>query len=74
MPNNYLLSINQPIFRVYLLGLSSKNEATYWCSGFASNKFEKILGDGHAQQETYVVKSLVDPLRGFSQIFRTKLL
>ena len=39
---------------------------------FASDKFEKILGAGHAQQETYIVKALVvrDPLRGFSQIRR----
>ena len=31
--------------------LSSKNDITYWCLGFASGKFEKILGAGRAQQE-----------------------
>ena len=36
----------------------SKNKAAYWCSGFASDKFEKILGAGHAQ-ETYIVKYVV---------------
>ena len=35
---------------------NSKNEATYWCSGFASDKFEKILGAGHAQQEISLYK------------------
>ena len=43
-----------------------KNKTTYWWPVFASDKFEKILGAGHAQQETYVVlaNSLVvcDPL------------
>ena len=43
-----------------------KNKTTYWWPVFASEKFEKILGAGHAQQETYVVlaNSLVvrDPL------------
>ena len=27
-----------------------------WWPGFASDKFEKILGTGYAQQETYKVK------------------
>ena len=53
----------------YNLVLSSKNDITYWCSGFASGKFQKILGAGREQQEIiYIVKSAVvrDPLRGFS--------
>ena len=39
----------------FLLMTFFKNEATDWCSGFTSDKFEKILGAGHAQQEKYVV-------------------
>ena len=35
-------------------------DITYWCSGFASGKFEKILRAGRAQQEIYnIMKSAV---------------
>ena len=42
----------------HLLKVTRENskQRGHWWPSFASDKFEKILGAGHAQQETYIVK------------------
>ena len=48
-PKNYLVSCAIVLESVHYNLNSLENDITYWCSGFASGKFEKILGAGHVR-------------------------